>query len=91
MKLICNGLDLSDAVLTVSKALNSKTTNPVLEGIKLSASGDKLVLTATDTELTIEKTIMLTNITKNIKVVPQRSCTRVHFLTFSTVRGIPYS
>lgn len=57
MKLICNGLDLSDAVLTVSKALNSKTTNPVLEGIKLSASGDKLVLTATDTELTIEKTI----------------------------------
>lgn len=57
MKLICNGLDLSEAVLTVSKALNSKTTNPVLEGIKLSASGDKLVLTATDTELTIEKTI----------------------------------
>ena len=57
MKLICNGLDLSDAVLTVSKALNSKTTNPVLEGIKLSASGDKLVLTATDTELTIEKTV----------------------------------
>ncbi|MBO7187177.1 MAG: DNA polymerase III subunit beta [Clostridia bacterium] len=57
MKVIVNGLDLSSAVLTVSKAISSKTTNPVLEGIKIKASGDNLILTATDTELTIEKTI----------------------------------
>lgn len=57
MKLICDGLDLSDAVLKVSKALSVKTANPVLEGIKISAKNDSLVLTATDTELTIEKTI----------------------------------
>ena len=57
MKVICDGLDLSDAVLKVSKALAVKAVNPVLEGIKISATGDKLVLTATDTELTIEKTI----------------------------------
>ena len=57
MKLICDGLDLSDAVLKVSKALSSKAANPVLEGIKISAKNDSLVLTATDTELTIEKTI----------------------------------
>jgi len=57
MKLICDGLDLSDAVLKVSKALGTKTANPVLEGIKISAFGDTLTLTATDTELTIEKTI----------------------------------
>ncbi len=57
MKLICDGLDLSDAVLKVSKALSVKSTNPILEGIKITARGDRLTLLATDTELTIEKTI----------------------------------
>lgn len=57
MKVICDGLDLSDAVLKVSKALAVKSVNPVLEGIKISAVGDTLTLTATDTDLTIQKTI----------------------------------
>jgi len=57
MKLICEGLDLSDAVLKVIKATATKTTNPILEGIKLRASEDTLTLTATDLELSIEKTI----------------------------------
>lgn len=57
MKLICDGLDLSDAVLKVSKALSVKTANPILEGIKITAKGDSLTLLATDTELTIEKKI----------------------------------
>ncbi len=57
MKLICDGLDLSDAVLKVSKALSVKSANPVLEGIKISAFGDTLTLLATDSELTIEKKI----------------------------------
>lgn len=57
MKLICDGLDLSDAVLKVSKALSVKSANPVLEGIKITAKGDTLTLLATDTELTIEKKI----------------------------------
>lgn len=57
MKVICDGLDLSDAVLKVSKALSVKATNPVLEGIRLVAENDSLTLTATDTELTIIKTI----------------------------------
>ena len=57
MKLICDGLDLSDAVLKVSKALSVKAANPILEGIKITAKGDSLTLLATDTELTIEKRI----------------------------------
>ncbi len=57
MKLICDGLDLSDAVLKVSKALSVKAANPVLEGIKITAKGDILTLLATDMELTIEKKI----------------------------------
>ncbi len=57
MKLICDGLDLSDAVLKVSKALSVKAANPILEGIKITAKGDSLTLLATDLDLTIEKTI----------------------------------
>lgn len=57
MKIICDGLDLSDAVLKVSKALSVKAANPVLEGIKITAQGETLTLLATDMELTIEKTI----------------------------------
>ncbi len=54
MKVICDGLDLSDAVLKVSKALPVKAVNPILEGIKLVALGDSLTLIATDMELTLE-------------------------------------
>ena len=57
MKLICEGLDLSDAVLKVLRATAVRTTNPILEGIKLCAKEDTLTLSATDLELAIEKTI----------------------------------
>ena len=57
MKLICEGLDLSDAVLKVIRATATRTTNPILEGIKLHASEDSLTLSATDLEISIEKTI----------------------------------
>ena len=57
MKLHCEGLDLSSAILKVIKAISNKTPNAVLEGIKLTAKGDYLTLLATDTELFIEKTI----------------------------------
>lgn len=57
MKLICDGLDLSDAVLKVVKAVSTKSVNPILEGIKLKAKEDYLILSATDLELSIEKKI----------------------------------
>lgn len=57
MKVVCDGLDLSIATAQVIKAISNKTTNPVLEGIKLSAENDRLKLSATDLELAIEKTI----------------------------------
>ena len=40
MKLVCEGLDLSDAVLKVIKATATRTTNPILEGIKIKAKED---------------------------------------------------
>lgn len=57
MKVLCDGLDLSDAVIKVSKALPVKSPNPVIEGIKITAKDDSLTFLATDTELTIQKTI----------------------------------
>lgn len=57
MKVVCEGIDLSDSVLKVVKACSSKTTIPVLECIKLSARNDSLQLSATDGEISILKTI----------------------------------
>lgn len=57
MQLVCDGLDLSEAVIKVSRAISNKTTNPILEGIKLVADNDCLVVSATDSDLAIEKKI----------------------------------
>ena len=57
MKVICDGLELLDAVLKVSKALPTKTTNPILEGIKIIAKENTLTLIATDLELCIERRV----------------------------------
>ncbi|GHV00781.1 DNA polymerase III subunit beta [Clostridia bacterium] len=72
MKVICEGLDLSDAVLKVIKAAAVKPVNPVLEGIKLKAEKDTLILTATDTELSIEKRIKADVKIEGEAVVPGR-------------------
>lgn len=73
MKLVCNGLDLSDAVLKVIKAAGTKTTNPVLECIKIDAREDVVTFTATDTELTIEKKIKADVKVDGVCVVPGRN------------------
>ena len=57
MKIICEGLDLSDAVIKVVKACSSKTTNPILECIKITAKNDGLTLLSTDGEIAIQKKI----------------------------------
>lgn len=57
MQIICDGLDLSEAVIKVSRAISVKTINPILEGIKLVADNDCLIISATDGDLAIEKKI----------------------------------
>lgn len=53
MKVICSKEILVDAINTVQKAVSSKTTLPILEGILLEA-GSNFKLTATDLEIGIE-------------------------------------
>ena len=55
MKLICEGVDLSDGLLKTVKACATKTTNPVLECIKIAAQNDTVTLLATDGEIAIRK------------------------------------
>ena len=72
MKVICEGTDLADAVLKVSKGTSTKTTNPILEGIKLVAEEDFITLSATDLEMSIEKTIKANVQIEGETVVPGR-------------------
>ena len=57
MKFVCEGMVLSDAAITVSKACAVRTVTPVLECIKIEAKNDVLKLTAYDGEISIEKKI----------------------------------
>ena len=57
MEIVCDGLDLSNAILIVSRATTTKTPNEILEGIKIKAIDNTLELSATDSELSIVTTI----------------------------------
>ncbi|MBO5412301.1 MAG: DNA polymerase III subunit beta [Clostridia bacterium] len=57
MKFVCDGMVLSDAATTVSKACAVKTITPIMECIKMRAENDGLILTAYDGEISIEKKI----------------------------------
>ena len=58
MKITCNQQILSKTLNTVSKAVSTRTTLPVLKGILLEAKEDgTLTLTASDLEISIQKTI----------------------------------
>lgn len=70
MKLICDGLDLADAVNTVARATNARGVNPILEGIKLVAKGGKLTLSATDLEIYTNRTIRADVKVEGTVVVP---------------------
>lgn len=72
MQVVCDGLDLSEAALKVSRAISNKTTNPILEGIKIVADNDYLTISATDLELAIEKKIKAEVKVEGETVVPGR-------------------
>ena len=75
MLVTCQGLELSEAFLRVSKAISNKIANPILEGIKIIAEDDTLTMSATDTELTIEKKIKADVKSEGETVVPGRFIT----------------
>ena len=75
MLVSCHGVELSDAFLSVSKAISNKVTNPILEGIKITAEDDTLTLSATDSDLSIERKIKANIKTEGEAVVPGKFIT----------------
>ncbi len=73
MKFICNGTDLSDALSKVMKALPSKKSMPILEGIKFSAFGDTLTIMATDIDFVVIIKIKADIIMEGEVLVPGRT------------------
>jgi len=70
MKFTCSQQSLSKALNTVSKAVTSRTTIPILKGILLRASSDgKLILSASDLDISIEKTLTEVNVEKEGEIV----------------------
>lgn len=71
MKFVCRGLDLSEAISKVTKALPAKAVeNPLLSCIKVDAYEDMLTLMATDGELAIMKKISAEVIEEGSTAVP---------------------
>ena len=57
MKFVCTQLSLVKALSTVDKAVSTRTTIPVLKGILLNVKDNRLYLTASDLDLSIETSI----------------------------------
>ncbi|MDR2132463.1 MAG: DNA polymerase III subunit beta [Clostridiales Family XIII bacterium] len=58
MKFVCNQSDLTKALSTVSRAVTSRTTIPILKGILINAENEDFIsLTASDLDISIETRI----------------------------------
>lgn len=59
MKIFCNRSELNRAINNVSHSIPTRTPSPILEGILIETKDDKMFLTATDTNMTIESNISI--------------------------------
>lgn len=69
MKLTILRNELNEAIQHVSKAVASRTTIPILSGIKMDASYAGITLTASDTDISIQSFIPLETADKTIATV----------------------
>lgn len=73
MKISIYGYDLASAVNKVAKAVATKTTNPILEGIRIATDGDYAVFTATDLDIGIETRVKCDVVEQGSTVVVGRA------------------
>ena len=72
MKFICEKQKLQEGVSISNKAITGKTTMPILEGIFIKASNNKLTLIGSDMDVSIETTIDANVIEEGTIVVDSR-------------------
>ena len=77
MKVYCNRTELNRALNNVSHAVPTRTTSPILEGIYFRYDGEKLVIKATDTTITIAATISADGEGSFAFVAPSRLITAI--------------
>ena len=84
MRIITNKSTLLESINIVQKAVPSKTTLPILEGILFQAKNGKLTLVSTDLEMGIETT-------SNVDVIEQGSTVVSSKIIGEIVRKLPDS
>lgn len=72
MKFLCPQSILSEAIQTVSKAVSTKSTHPILNGILIEASGHEVKLTGNDLSLGIETRFSANIVEEGSVVVPAK-------------------
>ena len=82
MKFTCNQQTLTKALNTVSKAVSTRTTIPILKGILIEAKNGQITMSASDLEISIKKTI-------NADVIEEGSVVVVSKLFGDIIRKLP--
>lgn len=72
MKFTCSQQKLSKSLNIVSKAVSIRTTIPILKGILLKVENNSLTLSASDLDLSIQKSIDVNTITEGAVVIPAK-------------------
>jgi DNA polymerase III subunit beta len=72
VKFKCDRDEFSDALQTVQRAVSSRPGIPALTGVLLSVSGDQLVLTTTDLEVSARRTMTVQVQAEGVALVPAR-------------------
>ena len=72
MKVACNRDELADKLAVVGRGVSTRTTVQILAGIMLRATGDRLVLSATDMEISLRLSLEAQVEEQGAVVVPGR-------------------
>jgi DNA polymerase-3 subunit beta len=81
---------LLESLQLVSKAISQRTTIPILNGIKLNTNEEELILTASDTEITIQSTLSIyENENKMINIYKKGSIVLPAKFLIEIVRKLP--
>lgn len=89
MKLSIRKNALNEAINHVSKAISSRTTIPILNGIKMDAAANGVTLTASDTDISIQSFIPATEDNKDIVKLEQAGSVVLPKFFIEIVKKLP--
>ena len=72
MKFYCNKKELNNALNVISHSIPSRTTNKILEGILVEIEDNEMLLTTTDTNISIEAELAIESNEDTSFIIPAR-------------------